>query len=312
MEIVHHDRPVNQIKILGRERQMKIHLTALAFLLPSLFFLVLFIYWPLVQTFSLGFLSWNMVSPNKEWVGIDNYTILLQSPEFGRAAWNTLKYVLILLILNLVLPYFSAFALSYGIKRFQEFYRSLLFLPSMLSMAVASMIFFFFFNPLGGPIGEVLKQLGTHPIDVLRSSDWVIPAVATIAAWRTFGQHFILILSGMLNVPKELIEAAQLDGMGKMGIFCQVVFPLCSPTTLYVGTLTVVMGLQSIFVPIQMLTNGGPDQGSTNLIYYVYQTAFQFFHTGRAAACAIILTLVFAGLIALQNAIAEKMVHYEN
>ena len=70
--------------------------------------------------------------------------------------------------------------------------------------------------------------------------------------------------------------------------------------------------LQSIFVPIQMLTNGGPDQGSTNLIYYVYQTAFQFFHTGRAAACAIILTLVFAGLIALQNAIAEKMVHYEN
>ena len=92
----------------------------------------------------------------------------------------------------------------------------------------------------------------------------------------------------------------------------RIIFPLCSPTTLYVATITVVLGLQAVFVPIQMLTNGGPNQGSTNLIFFVYQTAFQFFHTGRAAACAIMITLVFGILIALQSIFLEKKVHYEN
>ena len=297
---------------LARKKVWSTRLLAGLFLLPSLLFLILFIYWPLVQTFFLSFLNWNMVSPNKEWVGLENYQTLLNMPEFWQGLRNTMIYVGILLVLNLVAPYFCAFALLYGVNHFREFYRSLLFLPSMLSMAVASMVFLWIFNPFVGPIGEIMRRMGSLPIDFLRSADWVIPVITVIAAWRAFGQHFILVLAGMISIPKELIEAAQLDGMGKGEIFFRIIFPLCSPTTLYVATITVVLGLQAVFVPIQMLTNGGPNQGSTNLIFFVYQTAFQFFHTGRAAACAIMITLVFGILIALQSIFLEKKVHYEN
>lgn len=295
-----------------RNRKIKNLLYICSFLFPALFFLVVFTYWPVIRTFELSFYNWNMVSPNPKWVGLTNYSIILSSREFWLAAKNTILYIVLLLFLNLVIPYFGAFALARLIKKGQTFYKGIIFMPSVLSLAVASVIFLWIFNPLTGPLNMFLSMIGMEPPNWLKSNNWVIIALGVITAWKSFGYNFILLLAGMSAVPEELIEAARLENAGNRTIFWRIICPLTSSTALYVLVMTIIMGLQYVFVPIQMLTGGGPDQASTNLVFIVYQYAFNFFQTGTASACAIITLIIFAALIIVQSKILEKGVHYEN
>ena len=136
--------------------------------------------------------------------------------------------------------------------------------------------------------------------------------VSIITAWKIFGYNLILLLAGILEVPAELIESAKIDKLSNFQIFIYIVLPMTSSTALYVSIMTVVYGLQQVFVPINVLTQGGPNNGSTNLVYSIYQYAFTFFQTGRASALAIITTLFFFILISLKIKILEKGVYYEN
>lgn len=293
----------------GKWRQA---LTAAAFLLPAALLLAVFVYWPMITTVRLSFFQWNMISPTPLWVGGDNYREVLRSRELAVAALNTVWYVLLLLVANLVLPYGCAYVLAHVVRRGQNFYKCAIFLPSVLSLAVASVIFLWIFNPITGPVNAALRWLGMMPPSWFKAHGWVIVALAVITAWKCFGYNFILLLAGIANVPAELIEAARLDGASKWTIFRRIVLPLTAPTALYVLSLTVVMGAQYVFVPIQMLTGGGPDQGSTNLIFLIYQYGFQFFTIGKAGAVALITLLLFAGFIVLQGRVLERGVHYEN
>lgn len=300
------------LKRLQAEKTRRNALQAMLFVFPGLLFLAVFTWWPLVETVSLSFWQWNMVSPVKKWLGFANYLNLTSNREFWLALRHTFEYVALLLGLNVILPYICAFGVVRAIRRGQDFYKTTIFLPSMLSLSVASLIFLWIFNPLAGPVGEVMRRIGLDTIDWLRSPSWVVVALAVITAWKCFGYNFIVLLSGLMAVPRELVEAARLDGMTNRQLFLRLMLPLSSSTALYVGVVTVVMGLQYVFVPIHMLTNGGPDQGSTNLVFYIYQIAFQFFQTGRAAACAVLTMIIFTVLVFLQGRVAERKVYYEN
>jgi len=115
----------------------------------------------------------------------------------------------------------------------------------------------------------------------------------------------------MVDVPQDLIEAAKLENASTWQLFRHIILPLTSPTALYVFVITVVFGLQYVLVPVNMLTQGGPDQGSTNLVYIIYQYGFVFFQTGKAAAFAVLTMLFYAGLLVLKT-LLDKKVHYEN
>lgn len=287
-------------------------LLAGGFLLPALSLLAAFVYAPMVTTLRISFYQWNMVSTNQLWVGLANYQEILASRELWIGLWNTLVYVVILLVLNLAVPYICAFILSRLIFRRQAFYKAAIFLPSVLSLAVASVIFLWIFNPLTGPVNSLLAACGMNPPNWLKSNGWVMLALGLITAWKCFGYNFIVLMAGMTAVPLEIIEAAKLDGASNWRIFWKIVVPMTSSTALYVFVMTIVMGSQYMFVPIQMLTDGGPDQGSTNIIFLVYQFAFNFFLTGKAAAFSVLILILFGGFILLQGKVLEKGVHYEN
>ncbi|WP_338817856.1 sn-glycerol-3-phosphate transport system permease protein UgpA [Moorella thermoacetica] len=291
---------------------IKGHLVPWGCLAPALVFLALFTFWPLVSTLKLSFYQWNMVSPTPKWVGLTNYLEILRSREFWLAFWHTLEYTLILLALNLALPYITAYILSRLVVKGQNFYRALIFLPSVLSLAVAAVIFLWLYNPLAGPVNALLRLLGLPAPPWLSSYGWVIPALTVITAWKSFGYNFIVLLAGMVAVPQELIEAARLEKASNWQIFWWIIRPLTSGTALYVLVMTVIIGSQYVFVPIQMLTNGGPDQASTNLVFLIYQYAFNFFQAGKAAAAAVITLVIFGGLLFLQKRVLEKGVYYEN
>ena len=285
---------------------------AFLFLLPSIFFFVVFSYWPLLQNLYLSFFSWNMVSPNMTFVGIENYTAVLGSEELIKILANTVVFVAIMLVLNFVLPYLFSFVLGHLIERGKGFYRSTLFMPATLSLAVASILFLWIYNPLAGPLSIVLSWFDVESPRWFKENWLVIFAICTIIGWKVFGYNLIVMLAAMLAVPKEMIEAAKLGSASNWQIFKQIIVPMTSSTAIYVFTITVVFGLQYVLVPVNMLTQGGPDQGSSNLVYIIYQYAFVFFQTGKSAAFAIITMICYIAFLLFRTKYLEKKVYYEN
>lgn len=285
---------------------------AFLFLLPSVFFFAVFSYWPLLQNLYLSFFSWNMVSPNMTFVGIENYTAVLGSEELIKILANTVVFVAIMLVLNFVLPYLFSFVLGHLIERGKGFYRSTLFMPATLSLAVASILFLWIYNPLAGPLSIVLSWFDVESPRWFKENWLVIFAICTIIGWKVFGYNLIVMLAAMLAVPKEMIEAAKLENASNWQIFKQIIVPMTSSTAIYVFTITVVFGLQYVLVPVNMLTQGGPDQGSSNLVYIIYQYAFVFFQTGKSAAFAIITMVCYIAFLLFRNKYLEKKVYYEN
>lgn len=285
---------------------------AFLFLLPSVFFFAVFSYWPLLQNLYLSFFSWNMVSPNMKFVGLDNYVSVLGSEELIKILVNTVVFVAIMLVLNFVLPYLFSFVLGHLIERGKGFYRSALFMPATLSLAVASILFLWIYNPLAGPLSIVLSLFDVESPRWFKENWLVIFAICTIIGWKVFGYNLIVMLAAMLAVPKEMIEAAKLENASNWQIFKQIIVPMTSSTAIYVFTITVVFGLQYVLVPVNMLTQGGPDQGSSNLVYIIYQYAFVFFQTGKSAAFAIITMVCYIAFLLFRNKYLEKKVYYEN
>lgn len=285
---------------------------AFLFLLPSVFFFAVFSYWPLLQNLYLSFFSWNMVTPNMKFVGLDNYVSVLGSEELIKILVNTVVFVAIMLVLNFVLPYLFSFVLGHLIERGKGFYRSALFMPATLSLAVASILFLWIYNPLAGPLSIVLSWFDVESPRWFKENWLVIFAICTIIGWKVFGYNLIVMLAAMLAVPKEMIEAAKLENASNWQIFKQIIVPMTSSTAIYVFTITVVFGLQYVLVPVNMLTQGGPDQGSSNLVYIIYQYAFVFFQTGKSAAFAIITMVCYIAFLLFRNKYLEKKVYYEN
>lgn len=287
------------------------HWYAALFLAPAAISLLIFSYWPLIQDVWLSFYTWNMVSPTMKFVGLQNYQQLCSGTELSKVLFNTLLYIFILIILNFIFPYLLSFIMAHGMTRCNFFYRSALFIPSTLSLAVASIIFLWILNPLAGPLHIILSAIGLESPRWFKESGFVIAAISMIIGWKVFGYNLIVMLAAMVAVPQDLLEAAKLENASKWQIFRHIILPLTSPTALYVFVITVVFGLQYVLVPVNMLTQGGPDQGSTNLVYIIYQYGFIFFQTGKAAAFAVLTIFCYAGFLMLKT-VLDKKVHYEN
>lgn len=285
---------------------------ALLYLLPAAILFLVFYYKPLLQNIYLSCFSWNMISPTKQFIGTENFSVILASPELHKILLNTVLFVVIMLVLNFVLPYLYSFVLGHLVQRWSAFYRSALFLPSTLSLAVASILFLWIYNPLAGPLNIVLNSVGLESPRWFKENYLVIFAICTIIGWKVFGYNLIVMLAAMVAVPKEMIEAARLENASNWVIFKKIILPMTSSTAIYVFTITVVFGLQYVLVPVNMLTQGGPDQGSSNLVYIIYQYAFTFFQAGRSAAYAVITMVVYLLFLFVKNKYLEKKVYYEN
>ena len=285
---------------------------AALYLLPAGLLFLVFFYWPLLQNAYLSLFSWNMVNPNMKFVGAENFSVIFASPELWKILLNTVLFVVIMLVLNFVLPYIYSFILGHVVTRWSSFYRSALFLPSTLSLAVASILFLWIYNPLAGPLQIILSWFSLESPRWFKEDYLVIFAICTIIGWKVFSYNMIVMLAAMVAVPKELIEAAKLENASNWTIFRKIILPMTSSTAIYVFTITVVFGLQYVLVPVNMLTQGGPDQGSSNLVYIIYQYAFTFFQTGRSAAYAVITMVCYLLFLFVKNKYLEKKVYYEN
>ena len=295
-----------------RSRTRSGRLAPYLLLAPATILFAVFMFYPLLYTLYLSFFDWNMTRPTKEFVGFENYVSVFTDPSFGKIMGNTALYILLLLLFDFAAPYVFSFILSFVVRKGKNFYKSSIFLPSVISLVVGTMIFVWLLNPISGPVSAAAKALGLEVPIWSNTQGLVIVVLSIITSWKIFGYNFIVVMAGVSSVPLEVVEAARLDNIPTWRIFLNIVVPMSSSTGIYVLILSIVTGMQQIFTPINMVTKGGPDNASTNLIYAVYDQAFGFFKTGTASAYAILMMLLFGFLLFLEFKFVEKSVYYEN
>ncbi len=286
-------------------------LTPYLLIAPLLILIALFIYWPLIYSTYLSFYDWNFVRPDKHFVGWDNFTRLPDDPRFMRALGGTLFYTVTLVPLQVFLPLGLALLLwPIPRSRVQTSYRIMLFSPTIIAYSVAAVMWLWIFNPLQGILNKVLAEFGVERVQWLSDRDTAIWAIVIVATWKTLGFHMLLYLAALEGVPKDYIEAAQLDGANNWQIMRSIRFPLITPTFFFVLVTTVISVNDDVFGAINVLTDGGPFDSTTNIVYYLYQQGFQYFQIGAASAVAIIVFAVTCLLTWVQFKFVERHVHY--
>lgn len=282
------------------------------FLVPSMIAFAIFMFYPMFETIYLSFFDWNLIKPTKEFVGLANYIELFTNPTSWKIFKNTLIYILILLVINLVLPYILSFILANIIKRGEGFYKAVFFLPSVISLVVGSILYTWILNPVSGPVAIVARKIGLEMPIWSQTQGWVIVVLCLITSWKAFGYNFIVILAGVSGVPRDVIEAARLDDVPLIKIFRDMILPMSSATGIYVLIYCIVQGLQFVYTPIKVITQGGPNYASSNLIYSSYHEAFTLYRTGMSSATSVVTVIIFMVLLVLEFKFVEKGVYYEN
>ncbi|EGQ21007.1 ABC superfamily ATP binding cassette transporter, membrane protein [Sporosarcina newyorkensis 2681] len=281
-------------------------------LVPSIIIFAIFTFWPILYTVYLSFFDWNMISPTKEYVGLKNYIDVLSDPKTYRILGNTFLYIALLLGINCVIPYVFAFVIDIVLKKYKNFYKSALFLPAFISLVVGSILFTWMLNPVSGPLAIVFGWIGLEIPNWSKAEGWIIVVLSFITSWKIFGYNFILLYASINGISREIIEAAKLDNIPLWRIFFQIILPMSSATGIYVFIITIVQSLQYVFTPVKVVSQGGPDYASSNLIYHAYHEAFVVYRTGHSATLSILTMALFLLLLLLEFKFVERGVYYEN
>jgi multiple sugar transport system permease protein len=268
------------------------------YLLPALLMIGLWVYRPLLQTIELSFFQWNLLpfSP-KVYVGWENYQRIVTLPEMRQALTNTLIYIVGILPLSVFLPLIIAVLTDNIRGRFREFYRALIFLPMIMAPVVVSVIWRWILHPFHGIVNVYLNQLGIGTINFLRDPRLAIWTIIFITGWKLLGFSTLIFSAAIANINKDYIEASQLDGANGWQRLWYITLPLVSPTTLFMLMLSVLLSAQWSFAYINVLTQGGPQNATTNVYYLLWRFGFGTFAVGWSSAAAILLFVGF-GIIA--------------
>ncbi|WP_317855599.1 sugar ABC transporter permease [Chakrabartyella piscis] len=285
---------------------------SILFLSPAIICFVVFLLIPMLYTVYLSFFDWNMIRPEMDFVGLDNYIKIFTDETTYKVLRNTFSYIGIILITNFCIPFVFAFVCKFVLHKFANFYKTTMFMPGFISLIVGSVIFTWILNPIVGPVALFLKEFGVKMPVWSTTEGLVIVVISLITSWKSFGYNFIMLYSAVSGVSGEVIEAAQLDNIPLRKIFLQIVAPMTGFTSFYMFVMTIIQGLTYVISPIDVLTKGGPNYGSSNIVYAAYFKAFYMFDTGGAAAMAVITLVIFGFGLFLLNEVVGKLVYYEN
>ena len=284
--------------------------SAYLFLLPNLFFFIVFQAIPIAATIGLTFTKYNLFSP-PTFNGITNYRKLISDPRFLLTMTNTviisLMYVGLITIAGLLVAVGVNALVS---KMAKSIFRTVYFVPMMASFASVAIVWWFLLNPDFGIVNYYLSQVGLQPVPWTSSSRYAVLSVVFVGVWKNLGFDFVILLVALQQVPKVFIEAAMIDGANAWVRFTRITLPMISSSLLFCITINLIDGLQYFDVP-QIMTHGGPGDATRTVVMYLYESGFRFFDMGYASTMAIVLLLLIMLLTLFQFAVARYWVFYE-
>ncbi len=244
-------------------------------------------------------------------VGLDNYRYLLdptQQSGFLHALATTVYYVVGMVPASVALSLLCALLLYPRVHGWAIF-RLLFFLPYVTPAFSTSIIWLWIFNPQVGLLNYVLKLMHLPVVGWVDDPNWAMPSVILYSLWQSAGFNTVIFLAGLTTIPKELQEAARVDGAGTWSVARYIMAPLLTPTIFFVLIVAVIEALK-VFTPIYALTGGGPAGATTTAAFFLYQDAFSYFHLDLATAVAVILFVVIMACTLLQGWMARRWVFY--
>ncbi|MCW8378409.1 carbohydrate ABC transporter permease [Streptomyces justiciae] len=290
--------PPDTVRARGRARRRALNwLTAVGFQLPALVLFIGLVLLPMLFALYAAFFRWGGFGMPEDYVGVDNFTDLFDNPVFMGDLWRCL--VLVLLTLALQLPFALAMAVLLNQRlRGRAVYRMLFFAPYVLSEAITGVLFSMVFAPDDGLADHLLGSIGLDSLggEWFADPSWVMATLFIVMTWKYFGFHMMLYLAGLQSVPRELTEAALIDGANAWQRFRSVTLPLLMPT-IRISIFLAVIGSIQLFDLVWVITQGGPDHHSETMAVTMFQYGFKRYQVGYASAISVVMfgiCLVFA------------------
>ncbi|TZG33105.1 sugar ABC transporter permease [Agrobacterium sp. B1(2019)] len=299
------DRPVSAFWTIARRDS----LAGFLFTAPQLIGIIIFVLIPLGLVFWYSLHEWNVLANTFTYTGAQNYRMLVEDSNLRDVLGATAIFSAGLVVFNLSLALLLAVLLNQKLAGIAIF-RTLFFSPVVVSLVAWTIVWGFLLQKNGG-INGMLLMVGIEGPNWLREETTAMISVIVVQVFKNVGLNMILFLAALQGVPKELYEAARIDGAPAFKQFRRITLPLISPTILLTSIITIVGSLQ-VFAQIAVLTQGGPGLSTTVLVYYLYQQAFQFHFFGYGSTLSILLFLIVAVLTFAQWQMRKRIVFYES
>lgn len=274
--------------------------------IPYIVHLTIFFVYPVAFSLIIVFHRWDVVTP-MEFVGIKNFIRIFSDEVFLQSILNTGIFLVLHIPLQIIIALFFAVQLNEKI-RLRGLFRTLYFLPVVVSGVVVTILFQQLFSYDTGILNLFLNKIGIPRIPWLVSEYWAMPSIALMATWKNVGLYVILFLSGLQSIPKELYEAADLDGANSIQKFFKITLPMLNPTVVTVVVLSIIGGF-SLFIEPYVLTGGGPMNSTLSAMLYIYNQAFSFGHMGYAATMGLFFAAIIFTVVSMQRKFVESEVY---
>ncbi len=279
------------------------------FVAPALTLIVVFFVGPVIAAIALSFTDFDLYAladPRAaRWVGLRNYSRVMQEPLFWQALRNTLYFALVGGPLTVAASLGAALLVNARALRWKGTARAVFFAPFVTTLVAVAIVWRYLYHPRYGLLNWLLGHVGVQPIDWLGDPRWAMPAIILMATWKNFGYNMLIFIAGLQNIPRELHEAAALDGATPFQRFRHVTIPMLAPTMFFVVIVTMIGYLQ-LFTEPYVMTQGGPLRATTSLVLYMYEEGFRWWRLGVAAAIAFLLFLVIVLFTLLQRRISPR------
>ncbi|MHA7159270.1 carbohydrate ABC transporter permease [Glutamicibacter endophyticus] len=292
----------------GRTRSWRIF--AWILIAPTVLGMLLFTVVPIIGSLLLAFFRWDIISA-PEFVGLQNFAEAVSSPTVRVSFLNTIAFVVVAATLQLGIALMLAVLVQEKMPNWlRVFFRSVFFFPLILSAASVSIFMSYLFNEQFGVVNWLLSLVNIPAVPWLTTSSGSAAVIILVYVWQNFGFSFLLFLGGLSSIPKDMYEAAELDGAGGWGKFVHVTMPLLSPTTLVASVMAVINALQ-VFDQPYVLTRGGPGDSTRTAVMVIFESAFQKLEFGLASAIGLILMILIMFVTYIQFRLSRRFVFYQ-
>jgi multiple sugar transport system permease protein len=276
-----------------RKNRYKDNLAGYLFILPNFLGVFIFILFPLLISLAMVFMDWDYLRgyDGIDWIGLDNFKQLFQDNYFWQSLKNNVIFTGVTVPAAMLVGLIVAVFLN-SFVYLKNFLRVLFFLPYVSSIVAISVVWSVMYNPSEGPINQFLRGLGMGSVPGwLASQHWALPAIIIMVAWTYTGYTMVLYMAGIQGIPKDLYEAAEVDGASKLRQFLSITIPRLKPTSFMIA-ITLIISTFQVFAAVSVMTKGGPLNSTMVLSYYIYIQAFQYYKVGYAATVSWALFLI--------------------
>lgn len=281
------------------------HAAGYLFLSPYAIVFLAFVALPFVVSLALAFCQYDMAAQRPaRFVGLANFREALADPFFWKAVGVTFRYVIWIIPLQMVIAMLLALGMD-AMLRGKQVVRALLFLPGMFSIAVTGILWQWFYNQEFGLFNYLLARVGLPAIPWLSNVNFAMPSIVMMTLWWTVGGTAAVVLTGLQQIPRQILEAAAIDGAGPWQRFWQVTLPMLKPVLLFMVVMNTIGAFQ-MFAQSMLLTNGGPEMTTRGVVSLIYDTAFANFRLGYGAAISWLLFLLIAGFSLIQYLVLRR------